>query len=81
MNYNNIINRIKEINPNIKFVGEFDNYNQKIGYWEFYNRNGNLLLKGNYLNGLKDGYWDEYYANGQIELKGTYINGIFHEIK
>jgi hypothetical protein len=35
MKINNIINKIKQINPEIKFVGEFDDNNLKTGYWEW----------------------------------------------
>ena len=61
---NNIINRIKSINSNIKFVGSFDENNQKTGYWEEY-----------YFNGIKDGYWIFYYENGNIRYKGNFIYG------
>ena len=75
MNYNNLINRIKQINSNIKFVGEFDNNNQRTGYWEEYWDNGDLETKGNYINGLRNGYWENYYVNGIINSKGNYLNG------
>jgi antitoxin component YwqK of YwqJK toxin-antitoxin module len=74
MKLNNIINKIKSINPNIKFVGEFDDNNQKTGYWE----NGKLWYKGNYKNGNQDGYWEGYYFNGNLSWKGNYKNGIKH---
>jgi antitoxin component YwqK of YwqJK toxin-antitoxin module len=75
MNLNNIINRIKSINPNIKFVGSFDENNQKTGYWEYYYSNGKIRKKGNYLNGLEEGYWEIYY-NCILRSKGNYVNGI-----
>ena len=75
MKLNNIINRIKSINPNIKFVGEFDENNQRTGYWEFYYSKGNLSRKGNYINGERNGYWEVYYSNGDIMWKGNYLNG------
>jgi antitoxin component YwqK of YwqJK toxin-antitoxin module len=78
MKLNNIINRIKSINPNIKFVGEFDENNQKTGYWEEYYSNGNLRRKGNYLNGKRDGYWEEYWFNGNLSSKGNYKNNKSH---
>ena len=64
LNLNNLINRIKQINSNIKFVGEFDNNNQKTGYWEFYWGNGTIRAKGNYINGNAEGYWEYYNPNG-----------------
>ena len=75
MKFNNIINKIKEINPNIKFVGTFDKNNRRTGYWEEYWFNGNLRSKGNYINNNKDGYWEEYYSNGNLWQRGNYLNG------
>ena len=80
MNINNIINRIKSINSNIKFVGQFDENNLKTGYWEVYWRNGKLWYKGNYINGNKEGYWVYYWDNGNIRFKGHYKNGKIYEI-
>lgn len=73
MNYNNIINRIKQINPDIKFVGQFDSNNQRTGYWEVY-RNGYLYTKGNYYNGKRHGYWEYYNHNNNVWRRGTFIN-------
>jgi antitoxin component YwqK of YwqJK toxin-antitoxin module len=81
MKLNNLINRIKSINQNIRFVGEFDDNNLKTGYWENYYSNGNLCYKGNYLNGLRHGYWEVYYRYGNLMWKGNYINGIYYELK
>jgi antitoxin component YwqK of YwqJK toxin-antitoxin module len=75
MNNNNIINRIKLINPNIKFVGSFDVNNLKTGYWEYYWENGKLWYKGNYVNGIQEGYWEWYWSNGNIAWKGNFKNG------
>jgi antitoxin component YwqK of YwqJK toxin-antitoxin module len=81
MELNNLINRIKSINPNIKFVGEFDSYNQKTGYWEWYHHNGNLWQKGYFINGKKEGYWQYYHSDGKIMFKKNYKNGILHKLK
>jgi antitoxin component YwqK of YwqJK toxin-antitoxin module len=76
MKLNNIINKIKSINPNIKFVGQFDENNLKTGYWEVYWRNGKLYSKGNYLNGSLDGYWEAYRRNENLMWKGNFKDGI-----
>ena len=75
---NNIINRIKSINSNIKFVGSFDENNQKTGYWEYYNSYGNLCYKGIYVNGIKDGNWEIYWSNGNLRLKGKFENNFYN---
>jgi antitoxin component YwqK of YwqJK toxin-antitoxin module len=71
----NIINRIKTINQNIRFVGEFDENNLRNGYWEEYWDNGKILSKGTYLNGLRHGYWEFYYDNEILESEGNFIKG------
>ena len=66
MQLNNIFNRIKQINPNIKFIGQFDDNNQRIGYWEQY-----------YSNGNRHGYFVWYRTNGTILLNEQfYFNKI-----
>jgi len=41
--------------------------------WEWYNNNGKLFYKGNYINGNQVGLWERYYDNGQLETKKYYI--------
>ena len=51
-------------------------YNEKgepHGYWELYYDNGQLMYKGNYVDGKQHGYWEWYYSNGQLESKTYYI--------
>ena len=43
-------------------------------YYQF-DRNGTLILEGNYVNGVKDGVWKEYYSNGQNYIEKTFDNG------
>ena len=76
----NILNKIKQINPEIKFKfkGEFDDNNKRTGYWEYYFDNGKVKRKGNYLNGKKDGNWEHYYENGNISFTTNYLNGVRH---
>jgi antitoxin component YwqK of YwqJK toxin-antitoxin module len=75
MKLNKIIERIKSINPNIKFGGSLDENNKKTGCWEDYYKNGKIYSKGYYLNGERHGYWEWYYPNGKIKLKGNWNNG------
>jgi len=42
-------------------MNKFDDGGKKHGYWEYYYFNGNLLFKGNYINGTQDGYWIQNY--------------------
>jgi antitoxin component YwqK of YwqJK toxin-antitoxin module len=72
---NNIINRIKSINSNIKFIGSFDDNNRRTGYWEEY-YHGKLLRKGKYINGKKNGKW-VYYVNDPYNYSfvALYKNG------
>jgi antitoxin component YwqK of YwqJK toxin-antitoxin module len=47
------------------------------GYWEQYYSNGNLLSKGNFINGERDGYWECYHSDGVLWYKGNFLNGEF----
>ena len=73
MKLNNLINRIKSINQNIRFVGEFDENNLRNGYWEEYWDNGKILSKGSYLNGLRHGYWKFYDYYGKVSFDDNFI--------
>ena len=48
---------------------------EKDGYWETYDRDGNLESKGNYVNGKADGYFESYDEDGKLYEKGHYKNG------
>jgi antitoxin component YwqK of YwqJK toxin-antitoxin module len=76
MNLNNIVNKIKSISPNIKFIGSFDENNKKTGYWEEYYNNGKIYSKGYYLNGERHGYWEKYWYHGILWMKGNFKDGI-----
>ena len=43
-----------------------------------YDYNGNLIFKGEYLNGKRNGKVKEYYSNGKLLFEGEYLNGIKH---
>ena len=54
-------------------MNELNEAGNKIGYWEEYWFNGNLLSKGNYTDGERVGYWEWYNLNGELKLKKYYI--------
>ena len=62
-----------------------DRFGNKHGLWETYYYNGNLHMKGLYLNGLqegiwdgkKDGVWEIYNPDGIISHKRLYENGVY----
>ena len=52
---------------NVPFTGEVSGQvngelinGKEIGEWEFYNKNGQLIIKGNYKDGKEYGRWVEY---------------------
>ena len=45
------------------------------GKGKIYNRNGNLIYKGDYLNGVRNGKGKEYYESGKTLLEGEFYNG------
>jgi len=54
--------------------GYYNADNKRMGLWEFYNDNGELYAKGEFINGERTGPWEIYYYNGKLSLKGEYIN-------
>jgi hypothetical protein len=56
-------------------INQYDYEGNKEGYWEEYRSNGNLWVKGSYVNGKEDGYWEVYYDNGRLMSKGNYKDG------
>jgi antitoxin component YwqK of YwqJK toxin-antitoxin module len=55
-------------------INQYNEKNQRHGYWEHYGINGKVYSKGNYHNGERVGYWEDYYSNGNILYKGNYHN-------
>lgn len=56
----------------------YDKNGEFHGYWEKYDRNGNLSYRGYYFHGKMYGYWEQYWSNGKPSIKTHYINGEFH---
>ena len=48
---------------------------QAHGLWEIYYSNGNLLYKGECINGKRHGPWEGYWKNVNLWFKGTYLKG------
>lgn len=60
----------------IKGRGNYIN-GDKVGYWEWYHSNGNLMSKINYTNGKRDVYCEHYSTSGKLMYKGNYVNREF----
>ena len=43
-----------------------------------YYKDGQIVGKQNYKNGLENGEWIEYYENGQVKVKENYKNGLIY---
>jgi antitoxin component YwqK of YwqJK toxin-antitoxin module len=56
-----------------KDISSYNDQGEAHGYWEVYWNNGQLLYKGNYINGKEHGYWEWYYDNGKLNTKIYYI--------
>ena len=56
-----------------KYITPRNENNQPHGYWERYYSNGQLMYKGNYVDGKPHGYWEEYYNNGKLNYKTYFI--------
>ncbi len=55
-------------------MNQFNEKNQRHGYWEIYYLNGKLAAKGTYINHKRHGYWEEFLVNGQLYWKGYFDN-------
>jgi antitoxin component YwqK of YwqJK toxin-antitoxin module len=56
-----------------KDITPYNDQDKRHGYWEVYYENGQLMYKGNYVNGIKHGYWESYHYNGKLINKTYYI--------
>jgi antitoxin component YwqK of YwqJK toxin-antitoxin module len=56
-------------------VGIVDTANNKQGEWTFFDDNGNIVSKGNFVNDKKEGKWTYFYPDGKIMQTGEYIEG------
>jgi antitoxin component YwqK of YwqJK toxin-antitoxin module len=45
------------------------------GIIETFHENGQLEVRGNYIDGELDGLWEEFYENGQLESRGNLKDG------
>lgn len=50
----------------------FSNIKKYVDYYD----NGQIEVKGKYVNGKREGERLAYYDNGKIKTKGKYVNGI-----
>ena len=46
------------------------------GFWEYY-RDGKIISRGNYVDGVLDGHWEVYFNNSQLCCKVNYKKGIY----
>jgi antitoxin component YwqK of YwqJK toxin-antitoxin module len=62
----------------LNLINLFNAKGNRHGYWEDYWSNGNLMHKGNYVDGKENGYWESYWSNGNLDYKGNYVDGKEH---
>ena len=48
---------------------------ERNGKGKEYNKNGELIFEGEYLNGKRNGKGKEYHENGELIFEGEYLNG------
>lgn len=51
--------------------GKVKNY-KRTGTWKYYDTNGNVVTRANFVNDTIHGAYTEYYPNGEIFVAGTY---------
>jgi len=59
-------------------MNKYNGQGFKHGPWEVYHGNGQLLYKGNYVDGKRHGLFEQYHPNGQLWYKVNYVNGKMH---
>jgi antitoxin component YwqK of YwqJK toxin-antitoxin module len=55
-------------------MNQYNDNNERHGYWEGYHDNGQLWYKENFINGMRYGYWECYWSDGELLYKGYYLN-------
>ena len=64
------------------FYREYFKYGKRDGKYEIYdNRDGTIVLSGNFTKGEKSGTWLDFKSNGHIFIKRQYLNGKLIECK
>ena len=58
----------------LNLINLYNERGEMHGYWEWYHACGQLMSKGNWVNGKQDGYWEWYWSDGQLERKGNWVN-------
>ena len=46
------------------------------GIDEVRDEKGNLIMRGERVNGQREGGWESYFPNGTLRSKGTFVNGV-----
>jgi antitoxin component YwqK of YwqJK toxin-antitoxin module len=54
-------------------MNQYNDKDQRHGYWANYYLNGQFWFKGNYVNGIPQGFWGFYESNGEIMSKEFYL--------
>ena len=72
-------NRIKKItyyeDGSIRETGYYDMKGNRIGVWVMYHNNGNVIMVGEFKNGLKHNEWTVYNSNGVLISRMFFNNG------
>ena len=53
-------------------INQRDAEKKRLGYWEFYFLNGNLIWTGYYEKDKRSGYWEDYGLDGNLNWTGHY---------
>ncbi len=55
--------------------GMIDSLGNKIGEWLYFYETGELMVKGMFVNGIREKEWLFYYKDGTLQQKGNYSAG------
>lgn len=56
--------------------GELDDQGTTSGNWQYFNKQGQLIAKGKFIDGKREGNWEWYYNTGNLKETGQYSKGL-----
>lgn len=83
IDYQNLkrVQKVKLLHENGKTNKDFSFLNGALhGAYKAYDYYGNILTKGNYLNGEPTGTWEWFFDNGEKLSEYTLVNGVRHGV-
>ncbi len=46
------------------------------GVHEYHDKHGNVIMRGQKINGKREGGWESFFPDGSLRSRGTFVNGL-----